>query len=520
VTEFFPTPEAAYAIVPGMGNPSEASPSRIASVLGRLDAADWQPLRRTDQVPFMELEFERQSGYPSTTPSTATRFDGRLVRVGAICGGPVDAAVLGKLQKEADRNAAVEMLFVVDETRSMKEFFTGVADFIHDVGQAAGQGLDRRPRIAVSYYTDGPPGERTTCAPLQKVTPQLVTTLVDSVRQHKQQMPRGDYVNPPERMLDGMRDAINKAGFTDGVTSIVIVIGDTGHEPKDPGKQKLLDDVAELIATRGLMVLFLQVGLKGNEMSADQALFKQDADVVRERVVQRNKSLADRIRYTTANADSLTAELQASRRRADQLAEEAMLMAGRITSRNTHTMPGPALLAAMTREGVTLADFNDAHQQIYVPTYAWVSSPRAADGNKGAQAQLSRYIYLAAEEQLALAALLESASKNVESGVLVDHDAAVLAFVQSLGAALNAATGVEAAYANWKKMGRERTVGGFLDNYVGLKFTAEALFSSTPISSTQEAAEARNSLQKLLAVIRSASRDKERFWFDAASLNP
>lgn len=516
-TEFFPTPEAAYAIVPDMGPKSDTSPSRYAAVLGSPGVTDWRPSRRTDQPPFMELGFERQSGYPSTTPSTATPYDGRLVRVGAICGGPVDAAVLGKLRKEAERNAAVEMLFVVDETWSMKEFFTGVADFIRDVGQAAGDGLERRPRIAVSYYTDGPQGERTTCSPLQKATPQVVTALADSVRQHKQQMPRGDYVNPPERMLDGVRDAINKAGFTEGVTSIVVVIGDTGHEPKDTGKEKLLDEVAGLITARGLMVFFVHVGLKGTEMSADQALFKQDAEAVRRRVGRLNKGLADRVRYTTANAGSLTAELEASRREADRLAEQARLMSGRITSRNTYTTPGSALIAAMAKDGINLAQFNEAHQQIYVPSYAWVASPRAGGGKR---AQLSRYVRLAHEEQQALGVLLESASRNVDAGVAVDHDAAVLAFIQSLAAAHNTPAVVEAAHANWKKLGAERTAGGFLDKFFGLTLRSDALFNLAPLGSTQESAEARKALQTLTAQVREACRDKDRFWFEATSLSP
>ena len=519
-TEFFPTPEAAYAIVPEIGLKSEASPSRSASVLGRPGVNDWRPSRRTDMVPFMELGFERQSGYPSTTPSTGTPYDGRLVRVGAICGGPVDAAVLGKLRKEAERSAAVEMLFVVDETLSMGKYFSGVADFIRDVGRAAGDGVGRQPRIAVSYYTDGPPGERTTCKPLQNATPQAVAALTDAVKQHRQKTPPGDYLNPPERMLDGMRDAIKTAGFTEGVTSIVVVIGDTGHEPKDAAKPKLLDEVARLIADGGLMVFFVHVGLEGIELTEDRKLFKQDAETVRQRVGAINRGFAERIRYTTAKADSLTAELEASRREADRLAEQARLMAGRITLRNTHTTPGPALVATMATDGFTLAQFNAAHQQIYVPSYAWMVSPKAAAGKGGMAAQLSRYVSLALEERQALAALLVSASQNVDAGLAVDHDAAVGAFVQSLSAATNASGVVEAAHAKWKKSGPQRTAGGFLDELLGLALRSEALFSLVPLGSTPESAEAKKTLQLLTAKVRAACRDKDTFWFEAASLSP
>ena len=436
------------------------------------------------------------------------------MRVGAICGGPVDEAVLGKLRSEADRNAAIEMLFVVDETWSMKEFFAGVAAFIGDVGQAAGGGTARRPRIAVSYYTDGPPGKRTTCVPLQEVTQQVVTALAESVKNHKQQMPPGDYDNPPERMLDGMRDAITKAGFTEGVTSIVVVIGDTGHEPGDPGKQELLDDVAGLIADRGLMVFFVHVGLKGDEMSPDQNLFKKDAEAVRQRVGQRKKGFADRVRYITANASNLTAELKASRREADRLAEQARLMTGRITSRNTHTMPGPALVAEMTKKGVTLAEFNESHQQIYVPSYVWMVSPGDAAGKGKQAARLGRCFCMAPEELAAVIALLESVSKDVDAGVAIDHDKAVLAFTKSLGTATKDAASVQAVQAAWMNEGQARTAGTFLYRFVGLNLREEVLFSRVPLGDTQESADARKSFAGTVKALQEASRVVGRFWFE------
>jgi hypothetical protein len=520
-TEFFPTPATAYAIVPGIGPKGQATPSQSASVLGRPDAAGWQPLRRTDPMPFMELEFDRQSGYPSTTPSIATPYDGRLVRVGVICGGPVDKSVLAKLQSEADRNSAIEMLFVIDETLSMGKYFPGVSDFIRAVGQAAGNGSSKQPRIAVSYYTDGPAGERTTCEALKEKTPQEFKESADKVKNHKQKIPPGNYINPPERMLDGMQDAINKAGFTDGVTSIVVVIGDTGHEPKERvEKERLLKAVAKLVAAQRLLVFFVHVGLEGNAINANRQLFKEDADALRERVGQINKALADRVRYTTASADNLTAELEGLRREADRLVEQAQLMAGRITSRNTNTMPGPALVATMTQNGVTLAQFNDAHQQIYVPSYAWMESPRDAGGNGGSRGRLSRYVCLAAEEQQALAGLLELAQSNVDAGLAVDHDKAVQAFVQSLRAATTGSTAVEAAHANWKKMGPDRTAGGFLNKFLGLDIRAETLFSSSPPGNTEEVADARKALQSLTTVVREASRDKDKFWFDTTTLAP
>ena len=518
-TEFFPTPAAAYEIVPGIGPKGEATPSRSASVIGRPTAAAWQPLRRTDQMPFMELEFERQSGYPSTTPSTATPYDGRLVRVGVICGGPVDKSVLAKLQSEANRNSAIEMLFVIDETLSMNKYFAGVSDFIQAVGQAAGNG--RQPRIAVSYYTDGPAGERTTCEALKQQTPQDVKDLADKVRKHGIKEPKGDFINPPERMLDGMHDAINKAGFTDGVTSIVVVIGDTGHEPKERvEKKELLKRVAKSVAAQRLLVFFVHVGLEGNEITPDRQLFKSDMLELQKEVGELNKALADRVRYTTADAGNLTAELEGFRREADRLAEQAQLMARRITSRNTNTMPGPALVAAMSKEGVTLAQFDDVHQQLYVPSYGWVASPRGEEAKGTHRARLSRYFCLAAEEQQALAALLESVSRDVEAGMAVDHDKAVQVFVMSLGTSTKSTAAPDAAQANWKKMGPNRTVGTFLDEFVGLSLGAEVLFSRGVLGATQESTDARKAVQSTTAMVREASRDKDRFWFDATSLTP
>jgi hypothetical protein len=518
--EFFPTPADAYTIVPGFGPEGDSPPSRLATVLGRAGAAGWRPVRRTDRMPFMELEFERLAGYPSTTPSS-TPYDGRLVRVGAICGGPVDDAVLAKLQAEAERNAAVDMLFVVDETGSMKDYFGPVADFIRDVGKAAGDGLIRRPRIAVSYYSDGPPGVRTKCAPLQQASPAVVETLVKSVRTHEPTYPPGDYIEPPERMLDGMRDAIRKADFTEGVTSIVAVIGDTGHEPKDDReKQKLFDEVAGLVIERGLMVFFVHVGLTDEKMNGDQALFKQDALTLRERVGRRKKGFSDLVRYTKANAGSLSAELEASRREVDRLVERAQLTAERITSRNTDTIPGPAVIAAMAKDGITLAEFDEGHQQLYVPSYVWLVSPRGAVAKPKQAAQLGRHFFIAPEEAAAVVALLESVSRDVEAGVEVGHDRAVQAFVKSLGASVNDVAGVQAVEAAWAKQGPNRTSGTFLGSYVGLDLRDEVLFSQGPLGTTQESVAARKAFTAMATAFGKAARDEGRFWFDAAFAVP
>jgi hypothetical protein len=519
--EFFPTPADAYSIVPGMGPKGEAVPAPSATVLGRAEAPGWRPTLRTDRAPFMELEFERQAGYPSTTPPTATPYDGRLVHVGAICGGPVDDAVVAKLRGEAERNAAVEMLFVVDETLSMQEYFKPIAGFVRDVGRAAGGGLGKQPSIAVSYYTDGPKGKRTTCSKLERVTPEAVEALAKSVEGHRQRRPPGNYDNPPERMLDGMKDAIDAAGFSDDGISIVVVIGDTGHEPRDDReKQELFGNVAQLVATRRMTVFFVHVGLQGNPMTDDRALFEKDAMDLKRRVGKLGNALAERIRYTTANVDTLTNELQASRREVDRLVEQARLMADRIVSRHTDTIPGPALVATMAKDGITLAEFDEAHQQLYVPSYAWLVSPRDALAKAKRTAQLGRHFCMAPEEAAATVALLDSVSRDVEAGVEIDHDRAVEAFAKSLGGVTRDTAGVLAVEAAWKKQGAGRTSGTFLDDFVGLDLHDAILFSQGPLGTTEESVSAKKAFMAMAKAFEKASRDEGRFWFDAAVVMP
>ena len=458
--EFFPSPAQAYSLVQGVQEQIPASPSPQAAVLSNEKMPGWQPSMLYDRVPFMELEYGDSAGYPATTPSLETAFDGRLVRVAAVCGGPVDESLIASFKNDAAQSAAVEMLFVVDETWSMKPYFAGVADFIATVGKAVEGGFSQRPKIAVAYYTDGPPGQRTTPSALQLATPEVVAKMVKEVREHEQKMPPGDYDNPPERLLEGLRDAIRTAAFTKGANCYVVVIGDTGHEPTDTGKLRLIDEVAKYVANLNLAVFFTHVAANDGE---SVTLFKTDAsDVARAALAY--KVPAGRIKYQTANATTLAAELDAVRRQADELAKKARVYISRIKSRNTATVPGGALIKDMAGAGVSLADFNRANLQLYVPSFVWLASPRERQQGGQARCRLTRYVALSPVEKAGLTALLTACEKDFAAGTTLEHDKAVLSYAEAASKSAGNESLRQLIVARWNSLSTPRTIGMFREN--------------------------------------------------------
>jgi hypothetical protein len=515
--EVFKNSDDAYTIVPLAGLSDHRSPSSLAWVLSREKSKGWHPVRRTDRMPFMDLGPIDSKTSPATTPSLGTSYAGRLANVGAICGGPIDERLLGTLQEEAERHATVDMVFVVDETWSMKPFFAGVADFVGSVGKVAGGVQGRRPRIAVSYYTDGPPGSRTTISKLNRATDGTVEGIVKEVRAHRQVMPSGEYVNPPERMLEGLRDAIERAGFAEGATGVVIVIGDTGHEPQDPQKDALLDEVASLISRHSLVVFFVQVGLDlPGEKSDAQKLFEEDAKAVRARATKKYSVPEERILYQTASAVTLARELEESRRQADAIVQQANDLMARISVRNTDTRPGPALVKSMEGRGVTLAAFDRDNQQLYVPGYVWMVSPRG-DGRDAANATaMTKYVFLAKQERAPVLAACESVVRDLEGGGTVDHDKAINAFA----GAIDDTVLREKALAYWKDLPEGKSVGLYFSKVLGLELRSDLFYSRKAIGGTSTATRAKAALSGKVAALKRAFEVPDRFWFVASDVLP
>jgi len=502
----------------------------LVLVRERVGESAWNPAAIDDVVPFIELQLPTDAidrEYPDTTPTN--RFgipqENRLVHMGAVCGGPADRVRLAALRKQDDVQAGLEMVFVVDETESMGPFFGGVADFIAKVGRAAAAGnpADNRQkpaRVAVSYYTDGPPRQRVTATPLVPVkNEKAALALADDVRAHKDKLPPGDFANPPERMLEGLRESITSAAFAAGSDAFVVVVGDTGHEPTDPDKQKLIADVGDAIVRHGLHVVFAHVGRRKSD--ADM-LFKADAEAVQKAVVDRGGP-EDRVVYQAADADTLADEIGRARERAEKLRRDRLRMIDRIESRTPHTEPGPKLLRQLEGAKIPRQAFDNDQLQFYVPARGWLFHPIAPPDAGPVEPQFRELFFIAPAERQAVLDLFAHLRDRLGAGEPIDHSSGVATFAEALAKAAGN-TGLENQVMEaWQAIpAAQRSLGVFLEDVFGLRLKSALPYPPEPLTRQPATdAEIRTMDERIGRLSRAFSNGgATAVWFDASALVP
>jgi hypothetical protein len=506
------------------GDP-EAAKERVL-IQERNAGAPWNPITIDDPVPFIELRLPADSidepKYPDTTPTH--RFgisaENRLIHMGAICGGPADLERLASLRKENQMQAGLEMVFVIDETHSMQDYFGGVADFIDLAGRvAAKQG--EAVKLAVSYYTDGPPGTRVTATPLAALKgEEAARQAAVEVRMHADKLPPGDYANAPERMLEGLRDAITTAGFTDGSDAFVAIVGDTGHEPADAReKAAIIEKIAELIQKHRLHVFFAHVGRR---QTPSDMLFEKDAKEVRAAA----KVLGvpeERVVYQTADANTLSDEIGRAQERAAQLRRERLRQIERIESRTPYTEPGPKLIEQLGAVGVSRAKFDDLHLQYYLPSRGWLFHPISPAGAADSKPQFRELVFLSAPERDALRQMFTHVQGRLAKGETIDHQAAV----STLATALAASSGNPAmevrVQAAWKRLPQQqRSLGVFLEDVFGLRLKAALPYPSEALTKQPATAEEIRTLDDRIGQLSRAFAEcgPATVWVEASRLVP
>lgn len=485
----------------------------------------WNPVTLDDPVPFIELRLPDdaiEKEYPDTTPTNrfAIPVENRLIHMGAICGGPVDVERLATLRRDNQTQAGLEMVFVIDETQSMQTFFGGVADFIESAGRAAAK-QGETVKLAVSYYTDGPPGTRVTATPLAILKgEESARRLAGGVRSHSDKLPSGDYAFPPERMLEGLRDSIATAGFVNGSDAFVAVVGDTGHEPADVAdKQKLIDEVAGLIVKHRLHVFFAHVGRRRTE---SDMLFEKDASAVRLAA----KALGvpeERVVYQIADANTLSDEIGRAQERAAQLKRERFRQIERIASRTPFTEPGPKLLKQLETVSMPLASFDDQHLQYYLPSRGWLFHPLSAVGAADTNPQFRELVSLSASEREAVGQAFVYVQGRITKGEPIDHQSAVSALAGAL-ASLSGDPAIEArVQTEWKKLApQQRSLGVFLENLFGLRLKSALLYAPDAPTKQATTAEEIRALDERIGQMNRvfAQAAPNTFWFDASSVLP
>jgi hypothetical protein len=487
-------------------------------------AERWRPVTIRDTVPFVELRIppeKRDREHPDTTPTFkfGIPVENRLVHMGAVCGGPINTEKLRQLKATVLVDKELEMLFVVDETVSMLPFNQVVAEFIRTAGRLA-EGRPVPVRVGVCSYTDGPPGKRVTMGDFKIVKgPADVKELAEGVARLGNDLPPEAYANPPERMLEGLRDALKKTTFLPGGTPFVAVVGDTGHEPSDKDKQKLVRDVADLIQQTGVRTYFMHVGQR---QKPDEMLFKEDFKAVQQEAAKLGVP-ESHIVYEPAEANNLQEVLEKSRNEVEDQRRRLQRQIARMESRTPYTEPGQKLLKALESRGVVREEYEARCLQYFVPSQGWLFHPGSKDAS-AAKPQFRELFLLAEPERKAVKRLFDDVRDRLAGGEQIDGDAVIGRFATELAVAAGTPDLEADVVAAWKRIPeRQRSVGVFLEDVFGLRLKAALPFPSIAYAKERPATEEEIArMLDRIGRLGEAFRDAGdgAFWFDASTLVP
>jgi hypothetical protein len=348
--------------------------------------------------------------------------------------------------------------------------------------------------------------------------PADVKELAERVALLGNDLPPEGYSNPPERMLEGLRDALKETQFLRGGTAFVAVVGDTGHEPTDPGKQKLVAEVADLIKQTSVRTYFMHVGRR---REPDELLFQKDFAAVQLAAVKLGVP-EDHIVYEPAEANNLQDVLEKSRNEVEDERRRLQRQISSIESRTPYTEPGPKLLKAIESRGIDRDKFDDRHLQYFVPSQGWLFHPSSQATS--AKPQFRELFLLAGPERKAVKRLFEDIRDSLSRREQIDGDAVVAQFAAELANAAGKPTLATDLLAAWKQIPeRQRSVGVFLEDVFGLRLKAALPFP--PIAYAKERPAAEQEITRMLQRIgrlNEALKDagEAAFWFDAGSLIP
>lgn len=491
--------EAAYHALEAQSRVPPETPRDQVVVAERIEAETWNPLAPDAIPPFIELGDEEDlgdrfaAGLTDTTLTFPFPGENRLVRLGAVAGGPVNRPAIERRKVAAQERAGIAIVFVIDETFSMQKFFGGVADFIDrnlDLGDNA-----VNVRVAVSWYSDieeqddipyvvqplqplNGPGMEAAAAQAAK------RRIVDRVRRHRERIIGGLGAQAEELIYPGLKAAIEAAGFQRGENAMVFVIGDAPDRSPPAERTRLQQDVAALMEKHALQLAFVQVG----EDDLAERFTKQAEDfrrtlnpALQQSVIVQKPDKGDLSNRIAALQDQMNRKRQAL---LDEIAE--------MESRNPYSQPGPALEQDFTAHGFDRKAFDAAHLQFFAPAWGWLYHPQQAE----ATPQLRELVFLSKPESDALIPTLVEAAKGLEQAGRIDVDAArkLLADVLSTRSGhSDVAAAIEAA---WQRLPKDdRTLGRFLEQGMGLRVRNPLLFHRG--TANPEAGPTRQSVQLL-----------------------
>jgi hypothetical protein len=146
--------------------------------------------------------------------------------------------------------AITEILFVVDDTSSMKPWFARTAEAISSIAGRVQEAVDKNAavRAGVAYYNDLDPSRP--AHPGYEVAPLVdlsrreeVETLMANLEKHGE---KGGGGQPREMAFQGLSAALHAADFERYSQKFVVVIGDCGDRGGGPTVQDLIGQIRQL----------------------------------------------------------------------------------------------------------------------------------------------------------------------------------------------------------------------------------------------------------------------------------
>lgn len=313
-------------------------------------------------------------------------------------------------------------------------------------------------------------------------------------------------------MLDGIIAGIKAAKFSAGSSRLVLVIGDTGDRRRDAELDKLVDEVADLVAQTGVRLVFIRVG-QGDR--SYQKSFAEQAQRIADKcepgsvVLPGNVGIND---PSQLNQRIREAGAEQQRRQA-ALAREI----DALERRNQYAVPGPGMEQRIVDDGGTLAAFAASNQQYYVPATGWMFHPLQPDVK---MPQLRELLFLAPVEVDVLEAMFMALVKDLERSDRLNGEAAVK-FIADLIAKRSTHTKAKAAIeAAWSEMPeQDRTLGAFLRDRMGMRVRNPVLFVSGPIKAPKVKQEVSAILQERSKRLTNA-RGPGILWYDSLKVLP
>lgn len=196
----------------------------------------------------LELKSTRADGYTYRLPIIETDpTNNNIVRVGTI--GNIserdsreEERLRKKLQDSKNKAQNINILFVIDGTNSMKDYFAPAAQSIaRSISQIKARNNQNNLKFGALVYRDYADGKD--AAVLKKLTSNHDEVI--GFLNGTQCFSKASEV--PEAMFNGLIEGVKNCGFRQGESNLVILIGDAGNHVPDPKRKSIEDVLKEML---------------------------------------------------------------------------------------------------------------------------------------------------------------------------------------------------------------------------------------------------------------------------------